>query len=283
MGKQITFRKSWRTYSNFRSTLGSSRVLGALEQLKALDEVEYPLDIKVNYGGGYWVYSYLPWVASFGGDYLDRDNFQAQGAMNSEETIKAFQLVQDMVNDGYINANQSTDDDLYGSKTASLSLVGHWMYPNHTSAEGLGEDAILLPFPDFGNGVFTGSGSWAWGITKNAVDRGVDAEVWQVMEHFMSKKAIEGIFEANGAVPGRISVLVEQDEYKEDGVLYLYREQLINNHSRVRPVTPAFGVIQTMIGEAAQNIMKGSDVKSELDKAVKEIDQTIEDNGYHGK
>ncbi len=63
----------------------------------------------------------------------------------------------------------------------------------------------------------------------------------------------------------------------------MYREQLINNHSRVRPVTPAFGVIQTMIGEAAQNIMKGSDVKSELDKAVKEIDQTIEDNGYHGK
>lgn len=257
--------------------------LDALAKLKALDEVEYPLDIKVNYGSTYWVYSYLPWVASFGGDYFDRENFQAEGAMNGPESVKAFQLVQDMVNDGYINANQSTDDDLYGSKTSALALVGHWMYPNHTSSEGLGEDAILLPFPNFGKGVFTGSGSWAWGMTNNAVNRGVDEAAWKVVDFLMSKEAIEGVFEANGAVPGRVSVLVEQPEYQEDGVLYLYREQLVNDQARVRPITPAFGVIQTMIGEAAVNIMKGSDVQTELDKAAKEIDQTIEDNGYHGK
>ena len=257
--------------------------LDALDKLKALEEVEYPLDIKMNYGSGYWVYSYLPWVASFGGDYFDRDNFQAEGAMNSEASVKAFEFIQGLVNDGYINANQSTDDDFYGSKTAALALVGHWMYPTHTSPDGLGEDAILIPFPDFGNGVFTGSGSWAWGMTKNAKDRGADQAAWEVIEYLMSKEAIEGVFAANGAVPGRISVLEEQEEYKEGGVLYLYREQLVNNHSRVRPITPTFGVIQTMIGEAAINIIDGADAQAELDKAVKEIDQTIEDNGYHGK
>ena len=255
----------------------------SLEKLKALEEVSYPLDIKVNYGAGYWIYSYLPFVAGFGGDYFDRDNFQAAGAMNGPESVKAFELVKELVDKGYVDPNQSTDDDFYGTKTAALSLVGHWMYPNHTSAEGLGDDAILIPFPDFGNGVYTGNGSWAWGITTEAEKRGVSEEAYKFVEYMLSKEAIGEIFDVNGAVPGRISVLNEIEEYQEGGRLYLYRQQLVEGHAKVRPITPTFGVIQTVIGDAAMNILKGSDIQSELDKAAREIDETIEDNGYHGK
>lgn len=257
--------------------------MDALASLKDLEEVTYPLDIKVNYGSGYWVYSYLPIVAGFGGDYFDAQTHEAQGVMNGSETVKAFEMVKELVDKEYVDANQSTDDDFYGSKTAALSLVGHWMYPNHTSEEGLGDDAILIPFPDFGNGVYTANGSWAWGVTTEAAKRGVEAEAYKFVEFMMSKEAIGDIFEVNGAVPGRVSVLNEIDEYKEGGRLYLYRQQLVDNRAKVRPITPAFGVIQTVIGDAAMNILKGADVKEELDKAAVEIDQTIEDNGYHGK
>lgn len=255
----------------------------SLDKLKALDSVEYPLDIKVNYGGGYWVYSYLPFVASFGGDYFNRSSFQADGAINSEETISAFNMIKKFVEDGYVNANQSTDDDFYGAKTSALALVGHWMYPPHTSTDALGEDAILIPFPNFGEGVKTGSGSWAWSITSEAKKKGVKDEAWKVIDYLLSDEALMGVFNANGAIPSRISVLDKIDEFKKDGRLYLYREQLEKGHAYVRPITPAFGIIQSAIGEAAINIMKGSDVKSELDKVAKEIDQTVEDNGYHNK
>jgi len=255
----------------------------SLDKLKALDSVQYPLDIKLNYGTGYWIYSYLPFVASFGGDYFDSTDFSANGALNSDASIKAFEMVQEMAEKGYINGNQSTDDDFYGSKISALSLVGHWMYPTHTSEEGLGEDAILIPFPDFGKGVKTGSGSWAWSMTSAAKEHNVEDEVWTVLEYLLSESALAGIFEANGAIPSRVSVLDQIPEFQENGILYLYREQLEKGHAKVRPVTPVFGVIQSEVGEAAMNIIKGSDVLEELNKAVEEIDQTVEDNGYHGK
>ena len=44
--------------------------------------------------------------------------------------------------------------------------------------------------------------------------------------------------------------------------------------ARAHPITTAFA-------EAINNIVAGADVKSELDKAAKKIDQNIEDNkGY---
>jgi len=257
--------------------------MDSLAKLQALEEVTYPLDIKVNYGAGYWVYSYLPFVAGFGGDLFDASTFEADGAMNGPETVAAYELIQELVDNKFVDPNQSTDDDFYGSKTAALSLVGHWMYPNHTNPEGLGDDAILVPFPDFGSGVYTGNGSWAWGMTNQAVERGVADAAYQFIDFMMSKEAIGEIFEVNGAVPGRVSVLNEIDEYKEGGRLYLYRQQLVEGKAKVRPITPVFGVIQTEIGEASMNILKGSDIQSELDKAAREIDITIEDNGYHGK
>ena len=49
----------------------------------------------------------------------------------------------------------------------------------------------------------------------------------------------------------------------------------------VRPETPAYPAISTAFAEAVNNIVAGADVKKELDKAAKKIDQIIEDNnGY---
>jgi multiple sugar transport system substrate-binding protein len=48
-----------------------------------------------------------------------------------------------------------------------------------------------------------------------------------------------------------------------------------------RPITPAYPAITTAFAEAVANIAAGEDVKRELDKAAKKIDQDIQDNqGY---
>lgn len=251
----------------------------ALAKLKGVSGVKYPLDLKINYGAGYWIYSYLPWAKGFGGDYINRDTLYAEGALNSEKTIEAYKYVKWMIDKGYVNPTQSTDDDFYGTKISALSLAGHWMAPAHIKE--MGDDAILVPFPDFGSGVFTGMGSFGWAITSKASKESVGKDSWEFLNYALTKENIEGIFKANGAVPARISVLNGLDDYKEGGKFYLYREQLEKGHAIVRPVSPAFGVFQKEIGQASLNIVTGADIKAELDKATKAIDQAIDDAGYN--
>jgi multiple sugar transport system substrate-binding protein len=69
--------------------------------------------------------------------------------------------------------------------------------------------------------------------------------------------------------------------YGEGGPLNIFVQQLEGGVALERPVTPAYPVISAAFDEAIRNIISGADVQSELDKAVKKIDQDIEDNqGY---
>ena len=44
-----------------------------MEKLQALPEVEYAIDLKMNYGAGEgFTYGFSPIVQSFGGDLIDR-------------------------------------------------------------------------------------------------------------------------------------------------------------------------------------------------------------------
>ncbi|MCD9021394.1 ABC transporter substrate-binding protein [Cohnella silvisoli] len=253
----------------------------ALAKLKAIPEIKFPLDLKINYGAGYWIYSYLPWVAGFGGNYMNADTKLSEGTLNGPQTVEAFQYLRTLIDKGYVNPTQTNDDDFFGKKVSALSLVGHWMEPTHKKE--LGDDAILVPFPNFGKGVFTGIGSLGWTITASAKEKGVDQQAWEVLSHFMSPENIKNVSAANGAVPARISVLNEIPDYQEGGRLYLYREQLEKGNGIVRPVTPAFSVFQKEIGQAAMDIVNGADVKGMLDKAAKAIDQSINDAGYNNK
>jgi len=250
----------------------------ALADLQALDQVEYALDVKMNYGQGEWyTYAFSPVVWSFGGRLIDRtDYMSADGVLNSEESVEAMQWFQSAFEDGYANASPAGDDSFYGSKTAALSYVGHWMKQPHL--EGLGRDnLVLIPIFKGPEEHVTGMGSWNWGITSNADNP--DA-VWEFMEFLLSPEEILRMTDGNGAVPARTSALNQRDEYQEGGWLYVFREQL-NAIAIPRPQTPAYPTITSAFQQAVQNIVNGADVQEQLNNAVEEIDQDIEDNnGY---
>ena len=87
--------------------------------------------------------------------------------------------------------------------------------------------------------------------------------------------------DANGAVPARKSALAKSELYGEGGPLNVFVQQLEGGVCLCRPITPGYPTITESFAEAVQNIVTGADVKAELDKAVKKIDQDIEDNqGY---
>ncbi len=250
----------------------------ALAKLQALDEVDYAIDFKMNYGAGEWfTYGLSPLMQSFGGDLIDRSDYQsAEGVLNGPEAVAGMKFFQSLFEDGYAVAEPAGDDDFYGKQTTALSWVGHWMWGPHS--ENLGEDLVLIPVPKLGDHAVTGMGSWNWGITNSCEHP--DA-AWKFLQYLVEPEEILRMTDANGAVPARKSAIAQSELFGEGGLLNIFVQQLEGGVALERPVTPAYPVITAAYAEAVNNIVAGADVQEELDKAVEKIDQDIEDNqGY---
>ena len=250
----------------------------ALEKLQALDEVDYAIDFKMNYGAGEWfTYGFSPIIQSWGGDLIDRSDYMsADGVLNSPESVEALTFFQSLFEDGYAEASQAGDDCFFGSKVCALSWVGHGMWGPHS--EGLGDDVVLIPMPVFRDKAVTGMGSWNWGITSSCES---PEAAFTFLEYLVEPEEILRMTNANGAVPARKSAIAQSDLYAEGGPLNIFVQQLEGGVALERPVTPAYPVITASFADAINNIVAGADVQEELDKAVEIIDQDIEDNqGY---
>jgi len=250
----------------------------ALKKLQALEEVEYALDFKMNYRQREWyTYAFLPILKSFGGDLIDRSDYATvDGILNGPEAVAALRFIQNLFMQGYANPEPAGDDDFYINQICALSWVGHWMWAPHH--EHLGEDLVLIPVPDFGQGPKTAMGSWNWGITNNCQQ---PAQAWQFLEFLLSSREILRMTAANGAVPARKSAIDSSQLYGPQGPLRLLAEQLQKGWGVPRPVTPAYPVISAAFGAAVQNIINGAEVKKELDEAVEKIAWDLKYNdGY---
>jgi multiple sugar transport system substrate-binding protein len=232
----------------------------------------------MNYGQGEWYsYGFSPIIQSFGGDLIDRSDYMsADGVLNGPEAVEAMTWFQSLFADGYANVEPPGDDSFYGTKTAALAFVGHWMWTPHS--EGLGDDLVLLPMPKFGDEAATGMGSWCWGITSQSEQ---PEAAWKFLEYLIDPDQILRMTDANGAVPARKSALAKSDLYGEGGPLNIFVQQLEGGVAVPRPITPAYPTITEAYAQAVQNIVLGADVQAELDSAVETIDQDIADNdGY---
>jgi multiple sugar transport system substrate-binding protein len=267
-----------RIPTSIKDPWDKAEFMDALEKLQALPEVEYAIDFKMNYGAGEWfTYGFSPILQSFGGDLINRSDYQsADGVLNGPEAVAAMEWFQSLFQDGYANPQPAGDDDFYTKKITALSWVGHWMWTPHH--EGLGDDLVLIPMPKLGDKAVTGMGSWNWGITSSCANP--DA-AWKFLEYLIEPDQILRMTDANGAVPARKSAIAKSELYAEGGPLNIFVQQLEGGVAVERPVTPAYPVITSAFSEAVNNIVAGADVQSELDKAVEKIDQDIQDNqGY---
>lgn len=248
----------------------------ALSKLKA-NGLDYPLDLKMDYGRGEWFsYGFSPFLQSFGGDLIDRSNYQkASGTLNSATSVEAMKWFQGLFTNGYVNPKPAGSTDFAEGK-AALSWVGHWAYPDYAKA--LGDKLLVLPAADFGKGAKTGMGSWNWGITSKCANPAAAAEV---LSFIVSPEEVLRMSDANGAVPARTSAIAKSKLFGDGAPLNLYVQQLTNGMAVPRPITPAYPVITAAFAEAVDNIVAGADVQAELDKAAQKIDADIEDNqGY---
>jgi multiple sugar transport system substrate-binding protein len=247
-----------------------------LAKLAENDDDGQVLDLKLNYTGEWFTYGFSPAIQSAGGDLIDRNDYQsADGVLNGPEAVSVMKRFQRWVDeDKYVDAN--VDDNAFVGGRVALSWVGHWEYDRYQ--ETFGEDLILVPLPDFGEGSKTGQGSWNWGITQNCRH---PEKAAKFIDFLLEDDNVIAMTRADGAVPATKSAIQKRDLYKKGGELHLYVELLEGDYSVPRPRTPAYPVITSVFQQAFDDIINGADVQEALDMAVKAINQDIEDNhGY---
>lgn len=242
---------------------------------------ESPLDIKIWYGtqGEWMTYGFSPITQSAGGDLIDRDTLKADGVLNAPEVVEALTTFQSWAEQGLIDTD-AADDTNFTSGQAPISWVGHWMYNPYKEA--VGDDLIVMPLPDFGDGTKTGMGSWAWAITSAGADVDPDA-AWEFIEFAISDESVLKITDVNGAVPSTKSALAQSANYAEGGPLELFVEQLEGAPEIAvpRPITPGYPTVTSEFWGAMDEILLGADVQQALDDAAAAIDADVDANeGY---
>lgn len=249
----------------------------ALDALQALEGIDYALDVKMNYGQGEWYsYGFSPIIQSYGGDFVDRTSWRADGAINGAGAVAAMSAFQSWINDGHVVPASAGDDSFYGSKTSALAFVGHWMWGAHSEAHG--DDLVLLPMPNFGGTAVTGNGSWTWGITNNAEDPAATAKL---LEFLLEDDKITALTDKNGAVPSTMSAMAASKLFADGGALNVFTQQLSKGVALPRPAHPAYPTISAAFSQAVADIADGADVQDALNTAAAAIDEDIDDNdGY---
>jgi len=250
----------------------------ALSKIKAEGKYQYAFDLGTgDTGTEWWTYGYSPFLQSFGGDLIDRDGYQtADGVLNGDAALKWAQWFQKLVKDGYTPAKSGADAfaDFVNGKSAMV-WSGIWNAGNLTK---LGEDGIVMPPPDFGDGPKIGGGSWQWAVSSTCSQK--DAAM-DYIKFSLDKKYLAEMAEKLNNVPATEEAAAMVDGWQPGGSKRFFLDESAK-YAMIRPPTPGYPFLTTTFAKAAQDIIAGGDPKQILDQAVSDIDADLKANDYYG-
>lgn len=250
----------------------------ALETLKAAG-YDTPLDIGAEDTGEWWSYAYSPMLQSAGGDLIDRDTMlSADGQLNGPGAVTFFTWFQDAFARGLTSNSGTIGNQEFNDDEVALSYTGVWNALE--SLQTVGDDLLILPPPDFGQGPRIGGGSWQWGISTGCSDTQA-AGARAYLEFSFKDEYLVAFSDGQVVIPATESALGASKYFGDDGDLRPFVE-LSQKLALARPATPAYPVISSTFEKAAKDIMNGADVQSTLDGAVSEIDTNIQSNDGYG-
>ena len=252
----------------------------ALKTLKDSGDFEYPLDLGMAWKGEWYPYAFSPFLQSFGGDIVNRSDYQsAEGVLNSDEAMAFGEWWQGLFEKGYApGTSQDAADRETGLQKGkyAMSWNGNWAAP--AVVEAFGDDAIFLPAPDFGKGNKIGAASWQFGISKTSKNPdGARAFI----EFALTDKWFSAFSDGTGLIPPTASAAKDTKFYAPGKPLEVFYE-LSKQQALVRPVSPGYIVSAKVFEKALADIANGGDVADTLDAAVDEINEDIKRNNGYG-
>ena len=243
----------------------------ALEQLAQHDEDGMVLDLGLQQRGEWISFAFMPLVASSGGHVIDPQSGRSLGALAGPRTTLAFSVLQVWIEDARVDPN--LDEQAFLGGRVALCWGGHWQYTRFHNK--FGDDLVLLPLPDFGQGAKTGQGSWCWGISSKSEHPEAAASF---LSFLLETDQVLSMSEANGGVPATRAAIAKSELHQPGGPLALFVEGL-EGHAVPRPRSPAYPVITSAFQEAFGHIRDGRPVPVALSRAASQIDAELDKLG----
>ncbi|GIH91839.1 extracellular solute-binding protein [Planobispora siamensis] len=238
---------------------------------------EHAIDLGNYDTGEWWPYAYSPMLQSFGGDLIDRGTYRtAQGALNGPRAVAFAQWFQSLFTRGLASKSPTPDRQDFLLGNVAIAWNGNWSAPD--AIEKYGEDLLLLPPPDFGEGPKIGGASWQWGLSANCPS--LDG-ARRYIAFSLKPEYVAAFSEETGLIPATDAAAALTEEYGPDGRLH----ELVGfsrEYAVIRPPTPAYSVISSVFEKTMQDVMNGADVQTSLDSAVDQIDFNLESNDNYG-
>ncbi len=251
-------------------------LLDALKVLKESGEFAYPLDMRTGWKGEWYSYGFAPMLQSYGADLIDRNDYRtAEGLLNDKQAVAWGEFFQNLFTQGYVDRNPS-DDKAFSQQRAALDYVGSWEMANHVNS--YGDDLVVMPVPDFGNGPVIGGGSWHWGITQGCAHAEGAAAF---LDYILQPAEIAAMSKATGMIPSTAEAAELTEKYRSGGDWRFFYDYSAA-YAKLRPATPAYPIISSTFETALRNIKDGADVQDSLDEAVDTIERNISDNKGYG-
>jgi multiple sugar transport system substrate-binding protein len=248
-----------------------------MSKLAALPEVKWPLDIMNAYGprGEWGTYGFGPMFYSAGTGIIDSKSWKASGVLDSAKNLAFAQKLQTWSKKGWFVPKSAGDNQFFAPEhAAAMAWCGHWLWP--ASHDSLGDDLVVLPLPNFGNGTKSPNASWVWTIAAKAKNK---ENAGKLLSFIMTDMAFfkdcndMNVFPALGKFASIATI------YKDPKGMAVAMEQAAKT-AVSRPAHPAYPTITKSFAEAFDDIVNGGvDPAVALKKAAVAIDADIADNG----
>ncbi len=194
-------------------------------------------------------YALEPMFISNGKDFISEDGSEAEGYVNSKESVETAEYLAKLIADGYANIDPIQDEFLNGA--CATMLGGSWDVAILEGSADFDWGVTYYPVSDSTKKAVSPCGDWSAAVSKNCEHV---AEAGEFLQWLMSKENVASYAAAIAKPATRASSYEEESmaEYK-DGPRAMFVEQL-QNTAVPRPRTPSYSVFSSKYAEAMTNI-----------------------------
>ncbi|NBD26787.1 ABC transporter substrate-binding protein [Paenibacillus glycinis] len=225
---------------------------------------------------GSWVRAILPLIQSYGGSVISPDGEKIDGYMNSDGTVKALELYQDMYLKDHISPSGTESQafkgvDLFAVGKVAMNMTGRWPVEDYKKNADLSFGVAQMPVGPQGASntiCYSGYGLYAKSKNKDAA--------WDYLKYLTGPEGQELMAQhAFTAVKATADKLGQTN----DPALKPFLDDVPNIKDFPEKISPFFGVSG---GKTLQSVMdkmmlgKPIDVKKELDAAAKQGDADLQ-------
>jgi multiple sugar transport system substrate-binding protein len=252
----------------------------ALETLSASGEFDYALDLGMAWTGEWYPYGFSPFLQSFGGDIIDRSTFTtAEGALNGPEAIAFGEWWQSLFVRGLApGTTQDPADRDTGFIEGRYAIMWNGNWAGASALEPFGDDLLILPAPDFGNGSRIGAGSWQFGVSAASQHKQGATEF---IEFMMQDQYLIAFSDGINNIPSTLTAAAASKNFSSGAPFEIFFDYSAAQ-ATLRPPTPAYLTAALIFEKALADIANGADVVNTLDNATDDINADIAANGGYG-